>query len=349
MAVLLTPPRLQFFDNSGNPLAGGKVYTYEAGTTTPKDTYTNQGGGTPNANPVILDSAGRASIWLSGSYKIVVKDSSDNTITTDDNITAFQTGSGSTFVDNAFTIQNSSDATKQIQFSLSSLTTGSTNTVTIPDGNFTIAKASQIIPTRQYLTSGTSATYTTPANCRKIVVRMVGAGGGGAGSGSSPGAAGAGGNTSFNSIVANGGSAGGAGSPGAGGAGGTGGSGSADLRVVGGSGAPGASPAANVSGGSGGNSFWGGGGRGGAVAAGGAAATNSGGGGGGAGIGSGGTNGGSGGGGAGEYAEFSISSPSASYTYSVGTAGTAGTAGTGSNPFAGGAGGSGLIIVDEYY
>jgi hypothetical protein len=74
-------------DNNGDPLASGKVYTYSAGTTTPKATYTDSTGGTPNANPVILDSAGRAQIWLGdGGYKFVIKDSNDVTIATRDNI-----------------------------------------------------------------------------------------------------------------------------------------------------------------------------------------------------------------------------------------------------------------------
>lgn len=49
----------QFLDDSGNPLAGGKVYYYEAGTTTLQTTYSDSAGTTPNANPLTLDSAGR--------------------------------------------------------------------------------------------------------------------------------------------------------------------------------------------------------------------------------------------------------------------------------------------------
>lgn len=89
MAILFPAPQ-QYFDNNGDPLAGGKVYFYEAGTTTPKNTYTDQGGATPNANPVILDSAGRASIWGTGSYKEVVKTSADVTISTKDSVTLGQ-------------------------------------------------------------------------------------------------------------------------------------------------------------------------------------------------------------------------------------------------------------------
>lgn len=94
--VIATPPYAEYQDDNGNPLSGGKVYTYLAGTTTPQATYTDQGGGTPNANPVILDSSGRASIWLdnSVSYKFVVKTSADVTIRTTDNYTPFNSSSG---------------------------------------------------------------------------------------------------------------------------------------------------------------------------------------------------------------------------------------------------------------
>lgn len=75
-ATLMPMPRLQFFDTSGNPLAGGKVYTYAAGTTTPLVSYSDQSAAFPNSNPVILDSGGFGTIWLGPSaYKIVVQNS----------------------------------------------------------------------------------------------------------------------------------------------------------------------------------------------------------------------------------------------------------------------------------
>lgn len=89
--VLATPPFLQFQDDNGNPLSGGLVYTYAAGTTTPKATYTDQGGLTQSSNPIVLDSAGRATWWIEGAYKYVVKDSLGNTIRTTDNVTSFST------------------------------------------------------------------------------------------------------------------------------------------------------------------------------------------------------------------------------------------------------------------
>lgn len=89
MAVLLTPPYLQFFDANGVPLAGGKVYTYAAGTTTLKESYTDAEGDTAAANPVVLDSAGRCTLWGTGTYKIRVYDASDNLIEETDDVTAF--------------------------------------------------------------------------------------------------------------------------------------------------------------------------------------------------------------------------------------------------------------------
>lgn len=207
------------------------------------------------------------------------------------------------------------------------------------------------VPTRQVLTSGSSATYTTPANARQLRVRMVGGGGGGGGSSSTIVVAGSNGTaTSFNSVTA----AGGSGAPASasnattvGGAGGTGGTGSASFRIAGGAGAGGSNgvSTANIPGGTGGSSAFGGGGIGGFynIAAG-NGATNSGGGGGGAEYNASNPIIGGGGGGAGEYVELIINSPAATYTYTVGPGGAGG-----SSTNNGGTGGSGIIIVDEFY
>jgi hypothetical protein len=89
MATIYAQHFVQFFDDNGDPLAGGKLYAYAAGTTTPKDTYTTAAGGTANANPVILDAAGRATIFLSGSYKFTLHTSADVLVKTTDNVSAF--------------------------------------------------------------------------------------------------------------------------------------------------------------------------------------------------------------------------------------------------------------------
>ena len=69
--------KARFFDRCGKPLAGGKVYTYEANTTTPKATYKDPYGLTPNTNPIILDAAGEADIYLDGTYRIRITDRND--------------------------------------------------------------------------------------------------------------------------------------------------------------------------------------------------------------------------------------------------------------------------------
>lgn len=81
----------QFFDNSGNLLSGGLLYTYEAGTTTPLATYTSSSGATAHTNPIQLNSAAKVpggEIWLdySKKYKFVVKTSTGVLLNTYDNI-----------------------------------------------------------------------------------------------------------------------------------------------------------------------------------------------------------------------------------------------------------------------
>ena len=93
MAVNLSPlggAGWQFFDNSGVPLAGGLLYSYEAGTTTPAPTYTTIAGNIANTNPIVLDASGRPpnEIWLEGGiqYKLVLKTSTGVLLWTMDNL-----------------------------------------------------------------------------------------------------------------------------------------------------------------------------------------------------------------------------------------------------------------------
>lgn len=78
--AILPPPETQFLDANGAPLSGGSVYTYVPGTTTPATTYQDSAGSIPNANPIILDAAGRALIWGNGSFRLVVQDALGNLI-----------------------------------------------------------------------------------------------------------------------------------------------------------------------------------------------------------------------------------------------------------------------------
>jgi len=74
MANRFNVPLTQWFNENGAPLAGGKLYFYTTGTTTPKDTYADSGLGTPNANPVEADADGIwGNIFLgAGDYKVVL-------------------------------------------------------------------------------------------------------------------------------------------------------------------------------------------------------------------------------------------------------------------------------------
>jgi len=92
MAVNLSPigNGQQFFDNTGLPLNGGLIYTYQAGSSTPLATYTDINGTVANANPIVLDSSGRVAteVWLTYGYyyKFVVKTSAGVTLGTYDNL-----------------------------------------------------------------------------------------------------------------------------------------------------------------------------------------------------------------------------------------------------------------------
>lgn len=98
----------QFFDSNGIPLAGGLLYTYAAGTTTPQATYTTSAGSIANANPIVLDSAGRTAneIWLTNgsTYKFILNTSTGTQIGSYDNIagvndfSSFSASSGSSLI-----------------------------------------------------------------------------------------------------------------------------------------------------------------------------------------------------------------------------------------------------------
>ena len=92
MASLTPAPVSQFFDANGNPLAGGKLYTYATGTTTPLATYTARAGAA-NTNPVILNYRGEANVWLGNAlYTFTLKNAFDETIWTVDGIGNVTTG-----------------------------------------------------------------------------------------------------------------------------------------------------------------------------------------------------------------------------------------------------------------
>lgn len=81
MAFYLSPiGNSQIVDVNGDPLSGGKIYTYVAGSSTPAATYTDSTGTVSQPNPIILNSLGLPPnpIWLDQSaMKFIIKDASD--------------------------------------------------------------------------------------------------------------------------------------------------------------------------------------------------------------------------------------------------------------------------------
>jgi len=92
MAVNLSPVGngVSFLGTTGLPLSGGKIYTYQAGSSTPLATYTDVNGTTANTNPIVLGTDGRtpSEIWLTYgyNYKFVLQDAVSTTIATYDNL-----------------------------------------------------------------------------------------------------------------------------------------------------------------------------------------------------------------------------------------------------------------------
>ena len=152
----------QFFDNNGVPLAGGLIYTYAAGTTTPQATYTTSAGPIAHTNPIVLDSAGRVpggELWLviGSNYKFVLQTSTATTIATYDNI--YGSGSRVAFLNN-FTGTGS-----QTNFTLTVAPSDENNTQVYINGvyqqknTFSLNSAELIFSTAPPTTSTIEVTY----------------------------------------------------------------------------------------------------------------------------------------------------------------------------------------------
>jgi hypothetical protein len=148
----------QFFDNNGVPLAGGLIYTYAAGTTTPQATYTSNSGSIAQSNPIVLDSSGRVpsgEIWLLQviPYKFVLQTSGGTTIGTYDNISSI---AGSIPVITDFTATGS-----QVNFTLSISPTNLNTTNIFINGVYQNKNS--------YSISGTTLTFTQAPPVNSVV------------------------------------------------------------------------------------------------------------------------------------------------------------------------------------
>lgn len=162
-ATPLQAPYCYFTDDDGNPLAGGKVYSYVAGAyPTLKATYTSYTGLTPNANPVILDASGTAEIWISGSYRFDVYDANDVLIRSVDNITANDAGGFDT-------VYTQATATAGASISFAEGTNNGSNTVTVQSPASISSNAIVQLPA----TSGTLALVSGMADGRLTLTTAV--------------------------------------------------------------------------------------------------------------------------------------------------------------------------------
>jgi microcystin-dependent protein len=159
----------QFFDNSGVPLAGGLIYSYLAGTTTPLVTYTSSTGLTAHPNPIVLDSAGRINeVWVAEgtNCKFVLQTSTNVLIGTYDSlfpiaslpVSIYNGGTGATTAEGA-----------RINLGL--------GTFLVPTGSL-IMWPSVAIPTDWKLCNGDAISRTTFATLYSLIGTTFGVGDG---------------------------------------------------------------------------------------------------------------------------------------------------------------------------
>ena len=179
MAVNLSPigNDAPFLDSSGNPLSGGKLYTYTAGSSTAQTTYTTSAGSVANANPVVLNSGGYpaasgsvVSIWLTAgvSYKFVLKTSADVEVWTRDNISGINdttvtidqwvSGAAPTYISGtSFSLVGDQTSTYHIGRRLKSTNSGGTIYSTISNSVFGALTTITVVNDSGVLDSGLSA------------------------------------------------------------------------------------------------------------------------------------------------------------------------------------------------
>jgi len=159
----------QFFDNSGVPLAGGLIYTYLAGTTTPLVSYTSSTGLTAHPNPIVLDSAGRINeVWIpeGTNSKFVLQTSTNVLIGTYDSlfpiaslpVSIYNGGTGATTAEGA-----------RINLGL--------GTFLVPTGSI-VMWPSVTVPTDWKLCNGDAISRTTFATLYALIGTTFGAGDG---------------------------------------------------------------------------------------------------------------------------------------------------------------------------
>lgn len=80
MAALVDILAAGVVDEAGEPLVNGVVYFYERGTTTKVTVYQDSDLTIPYSNPLTLDAAGKAEVYIQNPVRVVVEDSDGNLI-----------------------------------------------------------------------------------------------------------------------------------------------------------------------------------------------------------------------------------------------------------------------------
>lgn len=169
MAVGIAPLAKQQFNQNGVPLAGGKLFTYAAGTTNKQVSYTNSNGNTPNTNPIILDANGQCDLWLTLNlgYKLVLAppwdtDPPQAPFWTEDNIETFAPVAVGNMID-----ELGSDGTPGFKAADNDFVPGTTTSLTLSESygikaNLWVDFDALTQGADQYSLSGNTLTFTSP-------------------------------------------------------------------------------------------------------------------------------------------------------------------------------------------
>lgn len=175
MANLGPAPKAQFFAADGSPLVGGRVYTYNAGTTTPLATYTSVNGGA-NSNPILLDSRGECNLWFlpNALYKIKLTDSEGVEIYTVDNIASSNYISNGAIVGSSIansTMTNSLVSSSNI--SSSNISGGTIAGAAVSNGTINNTVIGGTAPAEATFTTFSGSWASLPAGTRMLFVQTA--------------------------------------------------------------------------------------------------------------------------------------------------------------------------------
>ena len=195
----------QFLTETGAVAASYNLYQYISGTTTNQNTFTDQAGASTNTHPIVLDSSGRCSLWLTDAleYTFVLKTPADVTVAgwpRDDvlglplaNATAYVPIAGLVTMTGLLTLSGNATAPlnpvplQQLTAAISGATPAA-SAVTIADAGNLITATSvegalqeiaayhgRLVNVQSFTASGT---YTRTAGVAYAIVELVAAGGG---------------------------------------------------------------------------------------------------------------------------------------------------------------------------